>query len=140
MAEVKTVRTGETPSDVIDRARSARKRMDGQTLLHLFERVTGESAEVWAGKMIGFGSYRYTYPSGHSGEAFKTGFAVTDRQITLYIYLDGEMDAGFLDRLGKVRVGKSCVYINKLADIDTGVLEQMIREMISYADKLDIGK
>lgn len=106
---------------------SPQRREDARVLDGLFRRATGFQPRLWSGKMVGYGRYDYTYESGHSGSWFATGFAVPDRQVTVYI-MPGY--SGFPDqmaRIGKVRHGKSCLYITRLADIDLAVLEELVR-------------
>jgi hypothetical protein len=103
------------------------RREEARTLDALFRRATGFAPRLWSGKMIGYGRYDYTYDSGHSGSWFATGFAVPDRQITVYILPGYTPFPDLMARLGKVRHGKSCLYISRLADIDLGVLEDQVR-------------
>ena len=93
----------------------------------LFRRATGFAPKLWAGKMIGYGSYDYTYDTGHSGTWFATGFAVPDRQITVYIMPGYGSFPDIMERLGKFRLGKSCLYITRLDNVDEDVLEELVR-------------
>ena len=103
------------------------RKADSQTLLEIMKRVTGFDPVLWGGKMVGFGRYEYTYDSGHSGSSFMTGFAPAKARMTVYI-MPGYQDYGdMLARLGKHKLGKSCLYINKLADVDLAVLEDLIQ-------------
>ncbi len=110
----------------------ASKRADAQKLLALFSRLTGEPATMWGPSMIGFGSYDYRYDSGHSGTALRSGFSPRKAAISLYLMgrrADPETEAKMADllsRFGKYKEGKACLYVNKLADIDLTVLEEMI--------------
>jgi len=131
MAELKTKSTDIDPRTYLETVEPARRREDGLVLLELFERVTGLPARMWGPSMIGFGRYAYTYDSGHSGEMFLTGFAPRKANLVVYI-LPGYADySAELARLGKHRKGKSCLYINKLADVDMDVLEELIRAGIA---------
>lgn len=131
MAELKTKSTDIDPRTYLETVEPARRREDGRVLLELFERVTGLPARMWGPSMIGFGRYAYTYDSGHSGEMFLTGFAPRKANLVVYI-LPGYADySAELARLGKHRKGKSCLYINKLADVDMDVLEELIRTGIA---------
>jgi Domain of unknown function (DU1801) len=106
------------------------KRNDAHALVGLFSRITGEPAKMWGPTIIGFGSYHYKYDSGHAGESCRTGFS--PRKANLVLYLKGGFDdpteQASLAELGKHKVGKGCLYINKLADVDLAVLESMIRD------------
>jgi hypothetical protein len=103
------------------------RRDEAQVLDALFRRATGFAPRLWSGKMIGYGRYDYTYDSGHSGSWFATGFAVPDRQVTVYILPGYTSFPDLMARLGRVKHGKSCLYIPRLADVDLGVLEDLVR-------------
>lgn len=99
---------------------------EGQQLDALFRRVTGWQPRLWSGSMIGYGSYAYRYDSGHQGVSLATGFSPRRREISVYI-LPGYQDHGaILARLGRHRMGKSCLYIRRLADVDQAVLAELI--------------
>ena len=108
------------------------KRADAVILLELFERVTGERAKMWGGSIVGFGEYRTTYASGRDVHWMRSGFSPRKAKHSLYMmggYCDeiaAKEREEALTRLGKHATGKSCLYINKLADINLDVLEEMI--------------
>ncbi len=130
MTETKTRATEIDPRDYIGAITDATKRTDAQPLLKLYERVTGAPATMWGPSMIGFGSYDYVYDSGHKGTAMRGGFAPRKGNIVLYVldYQQPGQDEPLLARLGKHKVGKSCLYINKLADVDMEIVEQLVRK------------
>ena len=131
MAELKTQVTGAEPAQFLAAVDPAAKRDDGLILDAMFRRVTGQSPQMWGPTIVGYGRYHYTYASGHEGDASRVGFSPRKAKHSLYIMAcgdDGE-EAAFaplLARLGKHARGKACLYVNKLADIDLGVLEEMI--------------
>lgn len=129
MAETKTKPTPVSVADYLAAVEPASKRADGQVLAALFRTVTGEPAVMWGPSIVGFGRYRYKYDSGHEGEMCRAGFSPRKARHSLYILgcggQDAEMEA-LLARLGKHSRGVGCLYVNKLADIDLAVLEQMI--------------
>lgn len=105
----------------------ARRHREAAALDKLFRQITGWQPVLWSGGMLGYGSYDYTYKSGRSGTWFATGFAPRKAKLSIYImpgYADFE---GILARLGKHSKGKSCLYLNKLADADEAVLGELIR-------------
>lgn len=114
---------------------SEERRRDAWQLLGLFTKATGELPQVWADKYIGFGRYHYRYATGHQGEIYKTGFSVTKTKITLHVYLDEETMAEALGGLGKFKAGKSCLYINKLADVDQQALLKLIEKGYAFISK-----
>jgi hypothetical protein len=127
MAENKTKPTDISPRDFIAAVEPQKRRDEGLVLLDLFERVTGWKARMWGPAIIGFGEYHYKYESGREGDFMATGFSPRKAKLSIYI-LPGYADYGdILARLGKHSTGKSCLYINKLDDIDLDVLAELIR-------------
>ena len=92
----------------------------------------GEEPAMWGDSMVGFGRYHYVYETGNEGDWFLAGFAPRSRSLTLYLMAGFDEFDELLDRLGKHKTGKSCLYINTLADIDEAVLREMIRRSVSY--------
>lgn len=126
MAENKTVPTTASPADYIASVTNERRRQDGEDLLALMERITGEEAVMWGPSMVGFGSYHYKYATGREGDALAVGFSPRTANLALYglTYAPGVDE--LLGRLGKHKTGAACLYINKLDDVDLHVLEQLI--------------
>jgi len=102
------------------------KKADSFELLDLFSRLSGEEAKMWGTNIIGFGSYHYKYASGQEGDWFKIGFIPRKAKFSIYVMSGFEELDEFLSELGKHKVGKGCLYVNKLADIHTEVLEKMV--------------
>ena len=92
--------------------------------------VTGERPKMWGSSIVGFGSYHYTYASGREGDWPVVGFAPRKQNLVLYIMPGFARYESLLARLGKHRTGKSCLYVNKLDDIDPEVLEELVRESV----------
>jgi Domain of unknown function (DU1801) len=111
------------------------RRADGLALCEFMNRVTGEAPVMWGPSIIGFGKYHYTYDSGHSGESCKVGFS--PRKANLVLYINGclDDDPDRVAALGKVKSGKSCLYVSKLADINLDVLAKMIVDSIAALDQ-----
>ena len=133
MAENKTIPTGHKVDDFIASVEPERKREEARALDALFRAVTGEEPRMWGPTIVGYGEYRTTYESGRDVHWLRTGFSPRKAKHSLYLmggYCDpvtGTEHAKDLAQLGKHARGKSCLYINKLADIDMSVLERMIR-------------
>ena len=129
MAETKTRPTQVSVEDFIAAVEPASKRADAPVLDALFRKVTGEAPRMWGPSIIGYGQYHYRYESGHEGDMCRAGFSPRKAKHSLYILgcggEDEEMEA-LLARLGKHSRGAGCLYVNKLADIDLGGLEEMI--------------
>ncbi|MDF0603812.1 DUF1801 domain-containing protein [Psychromarinibacter sp. C21-152] len=127
MAENKTQATGADVGAFLDRVEPPRKREEARRLDAIFREVTGWAPAMWGPSMVGYGRYRYVYDSGRSGEFLATGFSPRKAAHSIYI-LPGYADFGeILGRLGKHKLGKSCVYVTKLADVDEAVLRELIR-------------
>ncbi len=122
----KTVETDASVEAFLGKVEPPQRVADARVLIALMARVSGQPARLWGPSIIGFGSYAYRYESGHSGTSLRIGFSPRKTNLVLYL-LSGEGDqADLLARLGKHKTGKGCLYINKLADVDAGVLEELI--------------
>lgn len=132
MAEAKTQPTDISAADFIAAVEPVGKREDAQVLDTIFRRVTGAEPVMWGGSIIGYGSYKTTYASGRDVHWMRAGFSPRKAKHSLYMMggycdeLTGKKRDAQLEKLGKHSRGKSCLYINKLADIDLAVLEDMI--------------
>ncbi len=103
------------------------RQAEARQLAAIFAEVTGFAPRIWAGRMVGFGRYEYTYDSGHSGQSLATGFAIGGKEISIYI-LPGYADfSSILARIGKHRLGKSCLYLRRLSDANQDALRALIR-------------
>ncbi len=127
MAENKTQPTGESVEDFLSTVVPDGKRADALELDALFRDVTGFAPVMWGPTIIGYGSYDYVYESGRSGRFLATGFSPRKANLVLYIMPGYDEANPILARLGKHRMGRSCLNINKLADVDRGVLAELIR-------------
>lgn len=126
MAELKTQATDASIDAYLASRATAAQLADCQALMVLLERVTGAPAQMWGPSIVGYGRYRYTYESGRTGEMCRTGFAIRGRELVLYLIAEGEEQTALLGRLGQYKMGKSCLYLKKLADVDLQVLEQLV--------------
>ena len=127
MAEIKTKPTGADVTEFLDSADSERRRADGHALRELMERVTGEPATMWGPSMVGFGVAPYTRTTG-THEMFVVGFSPRKAAISVYGVHDGYGPADpVLDDLGPHTTGKGCLYIKRLDEVDSGVLELLVR-------------
>lgn len=139
--EAKTKVTDENVRGFIESVPDERKRADALLLVDLFERMTGDTAQMWGPSIIGFGRYHYKYDSGHEGDAPRAGFSPRKANIALYLtsgYEDAAVASQMADlreRLGKYRTAKSCLYINRLSDIDMEILGEIIRLNGLYMDE-----
>jgi hypothetical protein len=91
-----------------------------------------EQAKMWGGSIIGFGSYHYKYESGREGDFLKVGFSPRKTSLTVYIVAGFERYEELMNKLGKYKTGKSCLYIKKLEDVDEEILKSLIKESYDY--------
>ncbi|MGQ0609841.1 MAG: DUF1801 domain-containing protein [Paracoccaceae bacterium] len=114
------------PGAFLDAVEPPQRQAEARHLARIFNEVTGYAPRVYSHGMLGWGRYSYTYATGHSGTSFATGFAPRKAELSIYI-LPGYADfSAILGRLGKHRVGKSCLYLRHLADADESVLRELI--------------
>jgi len=126
LAELKTKKNDGDIESFISTVENDTRRKDAEALLSLMRDVTADSGSMWGDSLVGFGSYDYTYKSGHSGSWFAVGFSPRKQNTVVYIMPGFEEQTAILDRLGKHKIGKSCLYINKLADVDMDVLRELV--------------
>jgi hypothetical protein len=126
MAENKTKPTDASVEDYIASRANAQQRADCRELMALLEKVTRHSPRMWGPSIVGYGSYRYTYESGRTGEAPLAGFAIRGRELVVYLVPEGEEQRSLLSNLGKHRMGKVCLYFKRLADLDRSALERLV--------------
>ena len=129
MYEAKTKPTPVSVEEYIAAVEPLSKREDGKVLDALFRKVTGVEPKMWGPTIVGYGQYHYKYESGHQGDCCRTGFSPRKARHSLYLLGCGGKDEAMealLARLGKHSRGAGCLYVNKLADIDLAVLEEMV--------------
>ncbi|RZJ75687.1 MAG: DUF1801 domain-containing protein [Flavobacterium sp.] len=121
MAENKTKATEQNVIDFINAVPDAQKRDDSFELIKLMEELTSSPAKMWGPSIVGFGEYHYKYASGHEGDAPLLGFSPRKAAISLYISIGNEEQLDLINKLGKFKMGKACIYVKKLKDIDLSV-------------------
>jgi hypothetical protein len=131
MAENKTKPTGASVEDYLASRANAQQMADGQALMALLHRVTGEDPVMWGPSIVGYGTYRYTYASGRSGEMPLVGFAIRGRELVLYVSAESEAQQALLAELGPHKMGTSCLYVKRLADLDVCVLEAIVANSVA---------
>jgi hypothetical protein len=140
MAEAKTKATKESVDDFIKKVEDEQTRDDCRELVKIMKKVTGYPATMWGPGIIGFGTYHYKYASGHEGDACLAGFAPRKGKISLYIMPGANTHTDLLSKLGKHKASKGCIYIKKLEDIDTAVLEKLVKNSVDHLKKTYPGK
>jgi hypothetical protein len=131
MAESKTKFTGASVEDYLDARASEQQRADCGELIALLTKATRQPPKMWGPSIVGFGSYRYTYESGRSGEAPLAGFAIRGRELVVYLSCEEDEQQSLLSKLGPHKMGKSCLYFKRLADLDRSVLEKLVAGSIT---------
>lgn len=131
MAENKTKATNASVEDYIASRANEEQRKDCKALMSMYKRITKQRPKMWGPSMVGYGSYRYTYDSGRTGEMCLGAFAIRGRELVVYVVPEGKEQKALLSRLGKHKMGKSCLYFKRLADLDQTVLETLVASSIA---------
>src|SRR6185503_13927089 len=122
MAETKTKPTGASVDEYLASRASPEQLADCKAIMAICKRVTKQQPKMWGPTMVGYGSYNYRYESGHSGQAFLAGFAIRGKELVVYLLPDSPEQIELLTKLGKHKMGKSCLYFKRLADVDAKIL------------------
>jgi hypothetical protein len=130
MSDLKTKPTNASVDEFLNAVEHPQRREDGFELLRMMKEITKEEPTMWGPSIVGFGSYHYKYESGREGEMPITGFSPRKKSLTVYIMSGFEKYQHLLEKLGKHKTGKSCLYINKLEDVDWVVLKEIIRKSV----------
>ena len=133
MAENKTKYTGTSVEDYIASRGSEQQRVDCKELMALFKKITGKQPGMWGPSIVGYGSIKYTTDSGRSGEHPLAAFAIRGRELVVYVMAEGEKQKSLLKKVGKHKMGKTCLYFKRLADLDKSVLEKLVVGSIAEA-------
>lgn len=132
MAKTKTTYTGASVIDFIEQIANEQQRNDSYALMELMQRITGQKPKMWGPTIIGFGNYHYKYASGHEGDAPMLGFSPRKSAISLYVFTGLEEHKPLLEGLGKYKIGKACIYIKSLSDIDTKQMIKLAKASIRF--------
>ena len=136
MAELKTKPNEQSVEAFLNSVEDEKKRQDCLTILEIMKQITKAEPQMWGSSMVGFGTYHYKYESGREGDWFVAGFSPRKQNLTLYIMAGFSRYDELLSKLGKFKTGKSCLYINKIADVDLPTLKELITQSVSYVSKL----
>lgn len=135
MAENKTQATNASVPAFLKSVENPKRREDAKTIKALMDKITGWKAKMWGPSIVGYGQYHYRYDSGREGDFMVTGFSPRKQALTVYIMPGFSNYDDLMAKLGKHKTGRSCLYINKLEDVDMKVLEALIRKSIAYMKK-----
>ena len=131
MSENKTIPTAVSDSIFLAAIDDAQRREDCQALLAMMSRITGQPAVMWGPSIVGFDTYHYRYDSGREGDMAVTGFSPRSKDISIYLMAEGPDQANLLARLGRHKMGKACLSIRRLSDVDSDVLEELVSGSVS---------
>jgi hypothetical protein len=118
--------------DFINAVEDDSRRRDCFAVLEMMRQATGSEPKMWGSSIVGFGDYHYHYASGREGDWFLVGFSPRKQNLTLYLAYDLERRKALIDRLGKVKNGKGCLYLKSLADVDLAVLKELIDVSVEW--------
>ena len=131
MAELKTKPTDASVIDFLNQIPDPKRRQDCLAVLELMQAATDAQPKLWGSNIVGFGNNHYTYATGREGDWFLIGFSPRKQNITIYFTSEFAEKESLLQKLGKHKTGKSCLYINKLQDIDPAVLQELIEQSVA---------
>lgn len=134
-AAAKTKATGSSVRDFVAKIDNPVRRKDAETALSMYKAITGAEPKMWGPSIVGYGSYHYRYDSGREGDMCAAGFSPRSSAMVFYVMGGVSDDDPLLKRLGKYKLGKSCLYVNKLSDVDVGALGQIIAKSWTYMKK-----
>lgn len=133
MAELKTKQNNASVKDFLETVQDESKKKDCDIVLKMMKRITGEKPKMWGGSIIGFGKYHYkSERSKQEGDWFITGFSPRKQNLTIYIIAGFTAYGELMKKLGKYKTGAGCLYMNKLADVDIAVLEELVARSYKY--------
>jgi hypothetical protein len=131
LAENKTRATSASVTGFLNAIGNKQQKADAKKIARMMREATGSRARLWGSNIVGYGKYHYKYASGREGDWMLVGFSPRKHNLSIYIMPGFEPYAALMKKLGKYKTGKSCLYINSLADIDEAVLEQLIVESVA---------
>jgi Domain of unknown function (DU1801) len=131
MTELKTKATEASIEEYIASRANEEQAADCKALMVILKKVTKQEPKMWGPSIVGYGSYRYTYESGRTGEMCLVGFAIRGRELVAYLAAEGSEQQALLSKLGRYKMGKACLYFKRLADVDKKVLKQLVAGSIA---------
>lgn len=132
----KTKPTGASVKEYLASRASDEQLADVKKLMAILKRVTGKPPKMWGPSIVGYDSYTYRYPSGTTGTSALAAFAIRGRDIVVYLLCESPPQRALLAKLGNHKMGKSCLYIRRLADLDLKVLEALVVDSVKEVKRL----
>ena len=136
MTELKTKQNESSVNDFIEKIEDPEKKKASKQIMKILETISKNKAKMWGDSIIGFGKYHYKYKSGREGDWMRIGFSPRKQNLTLYIMDGFEKYSELMEKLGKFKTGKSCLYIKKMQDIDINILKELVAESLLHMEKL----
>lgn len=134
-AELKTHKNEGDVQAFLAAIEDEQKRQDSQAIVALMQDVSGLEPRMWGVSIVGFGDYHYKYATGREGDTFQVGFSPRKQNLTIYLSYGFDEQSALMDRLGKYKTGKACLYIKRLADVDLEVLRELVRQTVDKFGK-----
>lgn len=131
-AELKTKENEASVEDFLNKIADESIREDCQKISQMMKKASGKEPKMWGTSIVGFDQYHYKYESGREGDMCRIGFSPRKQNLTVYIVDGFEKYENLMSKLGKYKIGKSCLYFKKLSDIDEGVLNELIELSVKY--------
>lgn len=131
MKQNKTQKTNESIALFLSSLQNEQDRNDCYTLIEMMSEITQARPHLWGTSILGFGDYHYRYASGREGDWFLTGFSPRKKALTLYLMCDLSHDGLNFNGLGKYKLGKGCLYIKRLSDVNQSILKRLITDSIT---------
>ena len=138
MGDPKTRPTDQDVELFLDSIVDAQQRQDSRTIVEIMRAITGKAPRMWGDGIVGFGSYHYRYASGREGDWPLTGFSPRKQNLTLYLSYGFDQHSELLERLGKYKVGKACLYLKRLDDVDLTALRELIRKSVEQVTRANV--
>lgn len=131
MADLKTKKNEASVTDFLNSIEDEQKRKDSFELLQLIEEITGDRATMWGKSIVGAGHYHYKYASGRENDWFPVGFSPRKNALVLYLMTGFDRYGALLEKLGKHKTGKGCLYLKKLEEVDRKVLKELVTRSVA---------
>jgi len=138
MSDPKTRPTDQDVEHFFDSIADVQQRQDSRTIAEIMREITGADPRMWGDSIVGFGSYHYRYASGREGDWLITGFSPRKQTLTLYLCYGFEQHGELLQRLGKYKVGKACLYLKRLDDVDRTALRELIERSVEQVTRANM--
>jgi len=134
-ADLKTKPTKVSVTAFINGVENETRKRDAKAILAMMKKITGEKPKMWGPSIVGFGEYHYKYETGREGDTLNVGFSPRKANMVMYVMGSVKDNDPLMARLGKYKTGRACLYVNKLEDVDTGVLEKLIKKSYDATQK-----